>query len=130
MIGRAALFYFQFRSCGFPVSGYVQRKMSGEEPTIEAEVVSIDGIPVEPRPAKQGDPTRVRWNDWGRWQGSVKKLDARWLPLWLVLGFILLVLVVAIGMCVAVLAVTYWIFKSILVGIASLLMPSRELQRR
>lgn len=104
--------------------------MSGEEPTIEAEVVSIDGIPVEPRPAKQGDPTRVRWNDWSRWQGSVKKLDARWLPLWLVLGFILLVLVVAIGMCMAVLAVTYWIFKSILVGIASLLMPSRELQRR
>jgi len=112
------------------VSRYIQRKMSGEEPTIEAEVVEIDGVAVDPRPAKSVEPDPVRWNNWGHWQGRVKTLDARWMPLWLVLGFILLVLVVAIGMCAAVIRVAYWVLKSIIMAVVSLIAPSRELQRR
>lgn len=105
--------------------------MNPEKQTIEAEVVEIDGIAVEPQPAGKAPETqRARWNNWGHWQGRIKTLDARWWPLWAVLGFIALVLLVAIGMCAAVLAVTYWIFKSILIGIVSLIAPSRELQRR
>ena len=105
--------------------------MSGNEPTIEAEIVEIDGVAVEPRPVNEAPRRdRAQWSDWGSWQGRVKTLDARWWPLWLMLGFIALVLFVAIGMCVAVLAVTYWISKFILVRIVSLIAPPRELQRR
>ncbi|MFD2255318.1 hypothetical protein ACFSSA_01400 [Luteolibacter algae] len=102
--------------------------MTETEPTIEAEVVEIDGIAVDPRAA--ADHTRQEWKDWRKWQGKVRQLDARWMPLWIVLGFILLVLVVAIGMCAAVLWLGYKFVKNILGGIASVFIPSHELQRR
>jgi len=129
MIGRAA-FFLSFGRCGISILRYNTARMSREEPTIEAEVVEIDGVAVEPRQAKSAGPDPARWKDWGRWQGRVKTLNPRWWPLWLLLGFILLVLVVAIGLCVAVLSATYWIMKSIIMGIVSLIVPSSELQRR
>lgn len=102
--------------------------MSGNEPTIEAEVVEIDGVAVEPRPVRE-DKGRD-WKGWSSWQGRVKRLDARWWPLWVILGFAALVVAVAVGMCAAVLFVAYRIFKGIFSGIAHLLFPSQELQRR
>ena len=104
--------------------------MSAEEPIIEAEVVEIDGVSVEPRPVepiKNGD---TQWTDWRRWQARIKMLDGRWRPLWLVLGFVALVLIVVAGICAAVIGVTYWIFKSTIRGIVSLIMPSSELGSR
>lgn len=112
----------------------MNRENPTKEPTIEAEVVEIDGVAVESRssarPSKDAQARRETWSSWGHWQGRVKTLDARWWPLWLVLGFVALVLIVAIGMCAAVLGAIYWICKSILLGIVSLIAPSTELQRR
>lgn len=131
MINRAAAFFVQIRRCGIFVRRYNRSGMRAEETTIEAEVVEIDGITVEPRPTPAApESDRPRWREWRTWQGRVRKLDSRWWPLWFVLGFILLVLVVAIGMVAAVVIVTFWIFKVLLNGIASLLFPSHELQRR
>lgn len=102
--------------------------MNGNEPTIEAEVVEIDGIAVEPRPVREEKSTD--WKSWSIWQGRVMRLDARWWPLWALLGFIALVIAVAVGMCVAVVFVAYRIFKAIFNGFANLLFPSQELRGR
>jgi hypothetical protein len=104
--------------------------MSGNEPTIEAEVVEIDGVSVEPKPVREESAKGTPWAQWGTWQGRVKQLDARWWPLWIILGFMALVMFVAIGMVAVVLFVTYRIFAGLLNGIARLFFPSHELQRR
>ena len=97
--------------------------MSQAEQTIEADVVEIDGVAVKPLPAP-AQAKNGEWNSWGSWQGRVKKLDARWWPLWLVLGFIVLVLVVAIGMCAAVVWVAYKLTVGIFFGFLSLFTPA------
>jgi hypothetical protein len=105
--------------------------MSGNEPTIEAEVVEIDGVAVEPRPVRE--ERRGDWKGserWSTWQGRVQRLDSRWWPLWAILGLAALVVAVAVGMCVAVLFIAYRIFKALFNGIANMLFPSQELQRR
>lgn len=104
--------------------------MSGNEPTIEVEVVEIDGIAVEPKPLRQESAKGAPWARWGNWQGQVKRLDPRWWPLWIVLGFIALVVFVAVGMVVAVLFITFRIVARLINGIARLIFPSHELQRR
>lgn len=99
--------------------------MGNNDPIIEAEVLEIDGIAVEPRPMRgETSDTRQRI-DFSVWQGRVKRLDARWWPLWLVLGFIVLVLAVALGMCFAVVYVAWRIFKATLSGFMNLFSPQR-----
>lgn len=98
---------------------------AGREETIEVEVVEIDGVAVEPRPVRGEKPDARGGIDWSVWQGRVRRLDARWWPLWLVLGFIALVVAVAVGMCVAVVFVTWRIFKALLTGLANLFNPPR-----
>lgn len=99
--------------------------MGGNDPIIEAEVVEIDGIAVEPRPMSGGASDSRRRIDWAVWQGRVKRLDARWWPLWLVLGIIVLVLAAAVGVCVAVIFIVWRIFKGLLSGFVNLLSPQR-----
>ena len=99
--------------------------MSGNDQIIEAEVVEIDGVAVEPRPARREAPKTRGRVDWTAWQGRVKRLDARWWPLWLVLGAIVLVLAVTVGMCFAVVFIAWRIFKGLINGIASLFSPQR-----
>lgn len=99
--------------------------MSGNGSTIEAEVIEIDGVAVQPRPMREESAKGAPWARWGDWQGQVKRLDLRWWPLWAVLGAIALVAVVAVGMCFAVIFVTWQIFKAILRAIANLFRPQR-----
>ncbi len=103
--------------------------MTSTEPTIEAEVVEIDGVVVEPRPAPK-QAARKDWNNWSSWQGQLKKLDARWWPLWLLLGFIALVLIVSVGMCVAVVWIAYKLTIALFASFISLFASPTELQRR
>jgi hypothetical protein len=98
---------------------------AGNEQTIEVEVVEIDGVAVVPRPVKGETPNTRGRIDWTAWQGRVRRLDARWWPLWLVLGTIVLVLTVVVGLCFAVVFVAWRIFKAILNGLASFLSPQR-----
>jgi hypothetical protein len=99
--------------------------VSGQEQIIEVEVVEIDGVAVEPRPAGEEARQPRGRIDWAVWQGRVKRLDARWWPLWLALGFVVLVAAVAVGLCLAVVFVAWRIFVAILRGFASLLSPQR-----
>lgn len=98
---------------------------AGNEKTIEVEVVEIDGIAVDPRPVREETRSAGGRIDWSVWQGKVKSLDPRWWPLWLVLGFVVLVVVVAVGLCVAVVFVTWRIFVAMLKGFVNLLSPQR-----
>ena len=111
--------------------------MSGNEPTLEAEVVEIDGVAVDPKTMREKSagrpkgPQRAPWAQWGTWQGQMKRLDARWWPLWVVLGFIVLVLVVAVGMVALVCYVTWRVTLGLLNALLSVFLPSStELQRR
>lgn len=97
--------------------------MSQTEQTIEAEVVEIDGVSVQPRPAATSRP-QADWKQWGNWQGRIKTLDSRWWPLWVVLGFIALVLVVSVAMCAAVLWIAYKLTLALFVGALSLFFPN------
>ncbi len=98
---------------------------AGNEQTIEVDVVEIDGVAVEPRPLRGETPNKGGRIDWTTWQGRVKRLDARWWPLWLVLGIIVLVLATVVGICVAVVFIAWRIFKGLLNGITSLFSPQR-----
>ena len=113
-----------FAVCISPDSVIV-RSVSGNDQIIEAEVVEIDGVAVESRPVRGETQSKSRRIDWTVWQGRVKSLDARWWPLWLVLSFVVLVVAVAVGLCFAVIFVTWRIFKAILNGFANLLSPQR-----
>lgn len=104
--------------------------MKQDEPALEVEVVEIDGVAVDSQPQRE-IPEKDRRVDWQSWQGKIRMLDKRWAPLWIVLGFIAVILIVAIGMCVAVFAVAYWMLKTILRAIFSLFMPAQHgLNRR
>lgn len=98
---------------------------AGDEQTIEVEVVEIDGVAVTPRPVREDARKTHSRIDWSSWQGRVKRLNARWWPLWLVLGFAVLLAAVVLGICFAVVFVVWRIFKAILNGFASLLGPQR-----
>lgn len=104
--------------------------MSGSEQTIEAEVVEIDGIAVEPKPVREDSAKGAPWARWGNWQGQVKRLDLRWWPLWVVLGIIALVVFVAVGMVVAVLFVAFRIIAGLSNRFANMLFPRHDLQSR
>ena len=104
--------------------------MGRTEPTIEAEVVEIDGVAVEPKPLREESAKGAPWARWDTWQGQAKRLDMRWWPLWVLLGFIALVVFVAVGMVAAVLFITFRIIAGLLNAIAHLLFPSQQMQRR
>lgn len=104
--------------------------MSGNEPTIEAEVIEIDGVTVQPKSVRAESPKGAEWARLGKLLFHLKRLDKRWWPLWVVLGFIALVAFVAVGMVVAVLFVAFRMFAGLVNGIANLIFPSQEFQRR
>ena len=129
LIGRVAFFCPNVAALLFPQRQYGRQGISQAEQTIEAEVVEIDGVAVEPRPASK---QAKNWNsnNWATWQRRVKKLDARWWPLWLVLGFVVMLFVVAVGMCAAVVWIAYKLTIGLFVGFLSLFSSPTELQRR
>lgn len=63
---------------------------------IEVEVVEIDGR-TPPRPAPAPEPATQSPPPWQAWQGRVRKLDARWWPLWVVLGILAVGLILTVG---------------------------------
>ncbi|MBC7980042.1 MAG: hypothetical protein H7Y36_05720 [Armatimonadetes bacterium] len=113
-------------------SRYALREVTRNEPIIEAEVVEIDGIAVEqqlPFPQTQSQ-RRADWTDWRGWQRRVSLLDARWMPLWLIIGFVALILIIAFGMCMAVVVICYKIIVGIVRAFISLFIPSSSVQVR
>jgi hypothetical protein len=106
--------------------------MKQDEPILEAEVVEIDGVAVESRPEVEASgETRSRRVDWQGWQGKIRVLDKRWMPLWIALGVIALILAVTVGLLVAVFVMIFWIVKTILRAVFSIFTGSdHTLNRR
>lgn len=77
-----------------------------EAAAIEVEVIEIDGsapeaaTPIEPPPSP-----------WEKWQGSVRHLDRRWWPVWVVLGVIAALLLCTLGVAVALFLVVFIIIR-------------------
>jgi len=88
-------------------------------------------VAVEPRPAADsrngGQKRRV---DWQGWQGKIRVLDKRWTPLWIVLGVIAVILLLTVGLLVAVLAIIFWVMKTILRAVFSIFTVSDQTLNR
>lgn len=81
--------------------------MDRGDQTLEADIVEIDGRAVE-----AGKASSARgWSDWQGYGQKVMTLNPKWMPLWIVLGFVLLVIAVAVGMILAVLYGFYRILR-------------------
>jgi hypothetical protein len=105
--------------------------MKHDESILEAEVVEIDGVAVEPRPAVDSrNGGQKRRMDWHGWQGKIRVLDKRWMPLWIVLGVIALILLLTVGLLVAVFAFIIWVLKAILRAIFSVFTVSDQTLNR
>lgn len=95
--------------------------MKQQEPILEAEVVEIDGVAVEPRPeVETSKETRSRRVDWQSWQGKIRVLDKRWMPLWIALGLIAFVLLVTVGLVIGVVAMMFWMVRAVLRAVFSI----------
>ena len=92
--------------------------MEKEQEVIEVEVVEIDGIAPVSAPAQEDQ--EASGPDWQKWQGRIRRLDARWWPLWVLLGIVLVFLALTIGLVSGVIYIVYRIIRSFLLGIASL----------
>ena len=103
-----------------------------EEPILEAEVVEIDGVAVESRPeVEAAEKSYGRGMAWQGWQGKIRVLDKRWMPLWIVLGLIAFLFLATVGLLVAFVVVVFWIFKTILRAVLSIFTgKDRSLSRR
>lgn len=73
---------------------------------IEVEVVEIDGV----APTIHGAPPAPAAQSW---QGRIRMLDARWWPLWVLLGAIAIALLLTVGLVIAVIFVIFRILNAI-----------------
>ena len=82
------------------------------------EVLAIDdAAPPHPKPETRPEPDPA----WRQWQGRVKHLDARWWPLWVVLGIIVVFLVLTVGVIFGAILLIVKVVSGILGGITRLL---------
>ncbi|MEI7927523.1 MAG: hypothetical protein WCH40_03165 [Verrucomicrobiales bacterium] len=85
---------------------------------IEMEVLAIDdAAPAHPNPEPNSEPDPA----WRQWQGRVKQLDARWWPLWVVLGIIVVFLVLTVGVLIGALVLVVKIVSGILGALGRLI---------
>ncbi len=82
------------------------------------EVLAIDdAAPPQPKPETQSVPDPA----WRQWQGRVKQLDARWWPLWVILGVIVVFLVLTVGVVFGAILLIVKIVSGIIGGIVRFL---------
>jgi hypothetical protein len=82
--------------------------MSEESQAIEVEVVEIDGVAPSAKVGPQAAESPQR-----PWRGAIRKLDRRWMPLWILLGAIALVVVLVGGLVVGAVVVIFRILRGI-----------------
>lgn len=89
--------------------------MTQEPQAIEVEVVEIDEATPPARTADRDEsPPGQTGNDWQQWQGRVRQLDARWWPLWVVLGAVAVALLLTVGVFLGVLFLIFRVIRGIL----------------
>jgi hypothetical protein len=63
---------------------------------IEVEVLEIDGqTPPQSSPVPEPEAQQAPWQTW---QGRVRRLDARWWPVWVILGILGVALLLTVGL--------------------------------
>ncbi|MFT3991759.1 MAG: DUF3153 domain-containing protein [Luteolibacter sp.] len=105
------------------------KSSSSSQDAIEVEVVEIDGVsPAASRQASEdretrSDSARGDWQQWQSWPGKIKTLDARWWPLWVVLGILAVFLILTVGVVLGAVFLIARLIRNILVGFVSLFSP-------
>lgn len=84
--------------------------MTQESQAIEVEVVEIDGA----APPAKVEPQEQAPRQWQNWQGRIRTLDARWWPLWVLLGAIGVVLLLTVGLVIGIVFVILQILGALL----------------
>ena len=84
--------------------------MTQESQAIEVEVVEIDGAAPPAKVEAQEQAPR----QWQNWQGRIRTLDARWWPLWVLLGAIGVVLLLTVGLVIGIVFVILQILGALL----------------
>jgi len=100
--------------------------MDKEKPAIEVEVVEIDGViqtPIDPAASERSGAGPKQWQGWQQWQGRVRTLDARWWPLWVLLGIIAAALILTIGVVLAAIYLVALTLRAIFLAIVSIFRP-------
>lgn len=87
--------------------------------TLEAEVIAIDGKPPEPPPEPRESQRAGGHRTFHGFHGRVLKLDKRWWPLWLLLGLVFGVFIIAF----LILAAAFSLLRSLIRGIAGIFAP-------
>jgi len=78
---------------------------------IEVEVVEVENtIPAEIR---QPETIKTQEPEWRQWQGRVRRIDARWWPLWVIPGIILLLLLATVGVVIGVLVAIFLLLRNL-----------------
>jgi|GEM_PF-621398 len=104
-----------------------------ESKTIEVEVVEIDGVtppPATPHHEEEQAGRGAPWSNWQDWSGKVRKLDARWWPLWVILGVVVLGFVLTIGLILGVIYVIARLIRNFILGFFSLFSPVSSTELR
>jgi hypothetical protein len=82
--------------------------MSKQASEIEVEVVELENkLPASPRGGTDTQTCGPEQRAWRQWQGRLRRIDARWWPLWAIPGLALLVLLAAVGLLIGVLFVIF-----------------------
>jgi hypothetical protein len=79
----------------------------------EAAVVDVEVIDVDDRPPSLREVGRTNANPsrqaapppWSGWSGTIRRLDSRWWPLWVLLGVLALALLLTVGLVIGLILV-------------------------
>lgn len=93
--------------------------MTKEASEIEVEVVEVENtLPAAGRQAARDVPPSTERREWRHWQGRVRRIDARWWPLWVIPGIVILGLAAlagaVIGLMMLVFVLIRWLFRILL----------------
>ncbi len=77
---------------------------------IEVEVIEVDGVAPAKMPEMEKQVPQPKLQEWA---ARVHRLDRRWWPLWLFLGFIVAVLALTLGLIVAAVVLVVRVFQQI-----------------
>ena len=99
-----------------------------EAVTVEVEVTEVDGVRVDAGTASPETGSRTKPGSgpaaWAGWRGSVRSLDSRWWPLWVLLGIIVVVLALTVGLALAAVYLATRAVSGIIRWIAAILTGS------
>ena len=89
-----------------------ETNMTKEASEIEVEVVEVQNtLPATDRDAAREAPPR---SEWRHWQGRMRRIDARWWPLWVIPGIVVLGLAAVVGAVIGLLVLVFVLVRSML----------------